>query len=374
MIQVILIFVVLFLLFNFQSQFYKKRWRQKLDVRLRFASSEIREGEISALKVVIENAKKIPLVMLMVKFQTDKYLAFASQKGSVTTDKYYHNDVFQVGGGERVTRTLKFVGAKRGYYSINNVDLTSTDLFMQAQFHASFQPNETIYVLPRAIGCEEFRFLLQHLNGERITSFNIFEDPFELRGIREYQSYDNMRSINWKATAKTGRFMVNQRNFTAPQNAEIYLNLSDGKILHDDDDKENVIRLGVGLLEYLLSEGMKVGIGCNGLDIESNQPLIKEKGNDKNHVSIIMRSLARIDLTKEILPFHKLLGDKIRLEKDVQYFCFVSCDFDPDFISILETLSQQGRNYYWFLICPNSFNDTVIPPDVRKNMKCVHLD
>ena len=36
------------------------------------------------------------------------------------------------------------------------------------------------------------------------------EDPFEYRGIREYQPYDDMRSVNWKATAKTGDLKVNQ--------------------------------------------------------------------------------------------------------------------------------------------------------------------
>lgn len=373
MIQIILILVAFYLLFVYQNKFYADRWNERLQIKIQFVAAEIKEGDRSKLKIVIENAKKLPLSMLMVKFQTDKYLTFDKQKGSITTDRYYHNDVFQVGGGERVTRTMEFVGVKRGFYSINNVDLTSTDLFMHGQFHDSFKPNETIYVLPRPMRCEEFLTMMKHLNGERVTRFNIFEDPFELRGIREYQSYDNMKSINWKATAKTGRFMVNQRSNTAPQNASIYLNLTTRKVFHEEDDCEAVIRIGVGLLDYLLGEGMKVGFGCNGRDLETKEYLEKELGNDINHVSVINRSLARVDLKQQPLSFRRTFASKIVTEKDIQYTCFVSCDYDQEFIDIMQELSRMGRFYIWFLASTEKVDESQIPPEVHSNMKLIRL-
>ena len=46
------------------------------------------------------------------------------------------NDIFRIGGGERVTRTLKFQGGRRGYYTIDEVSLVASDLFFLSQLTA----------------------------------------------------------------------------------------------------------------------------------------------------------------------------------------------------------------------------------------------
>ena len=110
MIQTILISVIVVVAFILQRQFYIANWKEDLDVRVKFMNAELPEHEQGTLKIFVENRKKLPLSALVVKFQTDRNLEFEKSKGSVTTDQFYHNDVFQVGGGERVTRTLHFYG------------------------------------------------------------------------------------------------------------------------------------------------------------------------------------------------------------------------------------------------------------------------
>ncbi|MBO4291322.1 MAG: DUF58 domain-containing protein, partial [Lachnospiraceae bacterium] len=307
MIQILLIVFLLTGLFLLQSKLYQFRWNHALNVKISFLSSEIYEKEVGTLQVVVENAKKLPLPMLMVKFQTDKHLEFEGGKNGVTTDQFYHNDIFHVGSGERVIRNLSFLGKRRGYFRINNIDMSATDLFMYAQFFGSFKPKEDgIYVLPRPYESKDFQLMLQQLNGQMITKRNLYEDPFELRGIREYQPYDDMRSINWKATAKTGSFMVNQKNYTAPKTVRIFLNLEDERILKKEECLEDCIRIGSGLAKYLLEQGVKVSFYCNAPDILTGDPMMKAVGSGKNQMSAIMRSLARLDTGKQAIPFAKL--------------------------------------------------------------------
>ena len=136
MITVIAIGILGFLLLVAQQLVYQKLWRKNLNVDIGFATDHIFEGETGELKETIENRKKLPLSMLKVKFMTDRHLVFGNAKGSRTTDNYYRNDVFSIGGGERIIRTLKFRGSRRGYYTIKNLSLVASDLFFMCQMNA----------------------------------------------------------------------------------------------------------------------------------------------------------------------------------------------------------------------------------------------
>lgn len=374
MIQIVLIILIAAGLFFLQRYIYGHYWEDGLSVSTKFQSAEITENTESTLQVVIENDKKLPLPMLMVKFQTDRSLVFASDRGSATTDQFYHNDVFQIGSGERVTRKLLFSGKKRGYYKINNIDLTTMDLFMSKQFHASSQPGECLYVLPKPYESRDFQFMLQQLSGEMITKRNLYEDPFELRGIREYQPYDDMRSINWKATAKTGQFMVNQKNYTAPKTVRIFLDLEDSNILKRNDCLEVCIRIGAGLAKYLIEQGIKVSFYSNGLDIETGDPMMRNASSrGSQQLSVILRSLARIDLQKEAKPFEQLFRRKILNEQDNGYTCFISPNHKKEYLEILQECSTQGRSFSWFCPSYGTFTVSEIPPILRSRLKMLHL-
>ena len=115
MIKLIGVGLIAFLLFLLQQQIYKKIWNRSLKVQVRFASTEMFQGETGEMLEVVENRKRLPLPVLKVKFQTDRNLVFKDKEGSKVTDLFYWNDLFQVGGGEKITRTLTFTARKRGY-------------------------------------------------------------------------------------------------------------------------------------------------------------------------------------------------------------------------------------------------------------------
>ncbi|MBO4749805.1 MAG: DUF58 domain-containing protein [Lachnospiraceae bacterium] len=373
MIQTIVIAVIMIIALFLQRKYYIDHWLDSLEIRLKFMQAEIPEYNKGSLQIVVENQKKLPLPMLNVKFQTDKHLEFEKSRGSVVTDLFYHNDVFQVNGGERVTRTLFFYGQKRGYYQIRNVDLTSSDLIMSCEMHSSFQPTESVYILPKALESREFQLMLQQLNGEMLTKRNLYEDPFELRGIREYQPFDNMKSINWKATAKTGHFMVNQRNYTAPKTVRIFLNLEDHHLIRNLDELEDAIRLAAGLAKYLLEQGIKVSFFCNGPDIMTGEPMYRSVASGPNQQSAILRGLARVSTEKEALNFDKLFRRRILTEQENSYTCFVSATYDESFLTLLREFSMQGRVYSWFHPKSKRFVLDEIPVMIRPSVKPISM-
>lgn len=365
MIQLLGILVVALLLYLGQKKVYQKVWHKNLRVRLSFQEEGIWEGQESTLSEIIENQKKLPLTMLKVKFQTDRHLLFIDTKGSRTTDKFYRNDIFHIGRMEKVTRVLRFTAGRRGYYTIREADLVASDLFLTAQYTAAIAIDHcSLYVYPKPFSHPEFRQSLKQLSGEVLAKRHLLEDPFEYRGIREYQPMDDLKSINWKATARTGEFKVNQKNYTAEKSVRIFINLEDTGILKKEDCVEASLQIATALLLLFLEQGMQVAVYCNGVDVLHNEPCILEAGGGIRQREAVLRAFALIDTSKPVRSFSELFGSRLSEASGAIMTCIVSPNVYDDFASLILQYHTHHPDMKWFL----PYSGTV-PPEMEEELK-----
>lgn len=348
MIKLIGIGLLGFLLLVLQKRIYERLWSKALGVRISFGQRHIFEGETGELKEIIENKKRLPLSMLKVKFKTDRHLIFGNEKGSRTTDQYYRNDVFRIGGGERVTRTLKFKGGRRGYYTIDEVSLVASDLFLLSQMVEDKPVKAALYVYPRPYDSAELRQSLIRLNGEMLSRRHLMEDPFEYRGIREYQPYDDMRSINWKATAKTGDLKVNQKNYTSLKSVRIFFNIQDDNVLRKEEAVEMSLRIVAALCLIFLRQGMQVACYGNGVDIVTHNPLSINARGGEGQMDAIYRALARIDTDSPVADFTEEFEEFLLCRAQGTLTLFVSPNQYDDFVTLLLKYRDTGNPFAWF--------------------------
>lgn len=370
--KIVVIGLIVYFLFLLQRKLYEKFWDKNLSVSVSFGQTEINEGEIGEVLEVIENRKRLPLNTLKVKFQTSKFLGFEDDKGSITTDHYYRNDIFQIGGGEKITRKLFFVGKKRGYYHINNIDMVGSDLFLTTEMVKSTGTSCYLYVYPKLFDSREFRISLQKLNGEVLVKRHLLEDPFEYRGIREYQPFDDIRSVNWKATAKTGELKVNQKNYTAMQTIRIFLNIEDSGILKKETEVEVAMQIVMGLTAFFLAQGIRVAFYSNGRDVITGESVSVEGGAGAGQQDVIGKALARINTAVEPWSFEETFGDRIIKDAQGTLTLFVSPNEFPDFLDLLEHCRQEGIEYTWFYPYYAS-NEPEVPDSIRKHVQYVRL-
>lgn len=365
MIQLLGILVVALLLYLGQKTIYQKVWHKNLRVRLSFQEEGIWEGQESTLSEIIENQKKLPLTMLKVKFQTDRHLLFADTKGSRTTDKFYRNDIFQIGALEKVTRVLRFTAGRRGYYTIAEADLVASDLFLTAQYTATADiGHSSLYVYPKPFSHPEFRQSLKQLSGQVLAKRHLQEDPFEYRGIREYQPQDDLKSINWKATARTGEFKVNQKNYTAEKSVRIFINLEDTGILKKEDCVEASLQIATALLLLFLEQGMQVAVYCNGVDVLHNEPCILEAGGGIRQREAVLRAFALIDTSKPVRSFTELFSSRLSESSGALMTCIVSPNAYDDFASLILQYHTRHPDMKWFL--PYS---GIVPPEMEEELR-----
>lgn len=373
MIKLLGIGLIGFLLLWVQRSLYEKLWQKSLYVSVSFGKEPLFEGEQGELKEIIENKKRLPLSMLKVKFKTDRHLLFGNEKGSRTTDQYYRNDVFRIGGGERVTRTLKFRGGRRGYYTIDEVSLVASDLFFLSQMVADVPLKTEIYVYPRPYDAARLRRSLIQMNGEMLSRRHLLEDPFEYRGIREYQPYDDMRSINWKATAKTGDLKVNQRNYTSLKSVRIFFNIQDDNILKKDDAVEMTLRIVASLCRIFLQQGIQVSCYGNGVDIVTHSPLIIPPKAGQGQMDTVYRGLARIDVDQPAADFTGNFEEILFRKSQGSFTYFVAPNQYDDFVDLLTRYQGTGNPFLWFY--PSSAGkDPELPPALKRCIDVIRFE
>lgn len=371
MIKLIGIGIIAFLLFILEQKIYKKVWNRKLLVSVRFTSNVIFEEDEGTIQEIIENRKMLPLSLLNVKFSTSRNLEFEDESGSRTTDKYYRNDVFMVGSREKVTRTLTFRGSHRGVYSIANVSLTASDLFLVSRMADEASVNTTLYVYPKPFDSNEFKLSLRQLNGEVLAKRHLLEDPFEYRGIREYQPFDSMRSINWKASAKTDELKVNQKNYTALKSIRIFMNLEDSGVLKKSECVEASIRIAAGLCEFFLSQGMQTACYANAEDMFTGECISLEPNGGTNQMNAIYRALARCN-ADNTHDFFECFGEKLFDDSSALFTCFIAPNQYEDFIKIVTDYQEKGLDYIWFYPVWESA-DPCIPDELSDRIRFIHI-
>lgn len=364
--------LIAFMLFLMEREVYKRLWKDKLMVSVAFDRASVEEGEEGNVIEIVENRKRLPLSMLKVKFQTSRNLEFSDDKGSKTTDQYYRNDVFRIGGGERITRTLPFTGKKRGYYNIKEIDLVGMDLFLSSEMVHSFNTNCYLYVYPKTFQSREMQVSLQNLNGEVLTKRHLLEDPFEYRGIREYQPFDDIRSVNWKATARTGKLKVNQKNYTALWTIRIYLNIEDKGILKKEDAVESSMQVVMGLSRFFLSQGICVSVSSNGKDVITGEPLKIKSSAGAYQEEQIRKGLARITTEAEPYKFCQLFEEEILEEAKGTLTLFVSPNGYDDFLDLLNLCQEKKVWYKWFYPT-TAKEEPEIEASIQENLTILHI-
>ena len=346
--KLLIALAIVIFLYDLQDRLYRKYWNTNLSTRLSFSTELADIGDSVTLSEVIENNKALPLPILYVKFKTSKTFHFDSEENANVTDHYYRSDAFSVLGRQRITRQLHFKTTKRGYFTINELQITSKNLFVTKQFTDVQQNHTHLYVLPDKLNSEHFLPLSRMLWGDFYTRQNQLEDPFAFRNVRPYQSFDTMNRINWKSTAHTGNLMVNQYQSTISGEVRIFLNLTPYQKAYAPELAEHAINIAYTIGSQLVADNIDVSLYTNGIDGETEMPPVLPAGHGKDHPITLGKLLARLDITKTEGDFLDLLATQASPANQGIRYIIISTYRDNALYDYFEM--QQRENVFFWII------------------------
>lgn len=347
--NIIFAILCIFGLFFLQRKLYRKYWNRNLSISMKFSESSAREGERLKLSETVVNRKMLPLPVLRVKFSASRNLRFDDQNNSQVSDQFYRNDILSAMMYQKITRSLDFTCSKRGYYTINRIDAVTSDIFLSTNMVEVIPCNLHLSVYPRLITRRDFDILFQQMFGTVLARRVINEDPFEFRGIREYQPFDSMRSVNFKASAKTGSLKVNQHAYTSSQQVRLLLNLEQETIWHYDELMEESMRLASTLAGEFVEEGIPISLISNGCDLITKKPVRIPAGSGRGHDNTIDEALARIDTSIRAESFLPAMAEVLESRTKEDTIVLISSFQRDDFFDSVRQLQNEQIPFFWIV-------------------------
>lgn len=340
--------IAIFALVFAQSVVFARFWTRGLDMKLGLSVENATEGDYITVREVLENAKLLPLPWINVKFQVSGNLVFEGTQYAGNGADTSRSELFSVGPYKRVTRSYKVLCAERGYYTIKSMSVTGQDLLMSRRRVTNFSCGESLTVYPAALCIDPFspayRRVMGSVRARRFTN----PDPFEFRGIREYLPTDSLRSVNHRASAKTGELMVNMFEPTTSRRVTLWLATDPYSATPLPQVYEDSIRLTAAFAEMFIADGLTAELKTGAMNILSKgQRVGVQGGAGENHLTAILEALALIDLSQPCEPAADILAAADTGEDSVHVLI---CPYDGEDAELaVEKLRGAGQDVIWIL-------------------------
>ncbi len=364
---------VSFFLLWLQAVLFRKWWTLRLQADVAFSETAVKEGDVTQLQEIVENRKALPLPTLTVKFNMDRSILFLDKTNTSRTDQQYRSDCLVVMPYQRLLRRHEIKCSARGFFTIDSVDVSCMDLLYRHLFSTDYSVDSKLYVYPRRSHIPALPYIFRTMYGEYVTTILRLEDPFAFRGIRDYTPTDPMRSINWKATAKTGDLKVNQYDSTANADVTIFLNVDSQGLNQAEDVLEESIRIARTYLEYFLREGVGVRLISNGKDLISDEEAYMDSGAGSGHLENCLKTMARLDLKKPVRPIERLMEEyrELHPEQNHPMSILISGNQEGDMLRAYQAFTgSEGLGYVLLPIHESQrrYQEEIASSAVRKSL------
>lgn len=336
---IIILGTIIFAIVLAQALIYKRYWSRSLTPVFRFSTEEAFEGDSAVLHTEIANKKILPLPWLLLEYELSAHLVFAGEfsSGVGTSLK---TGLYAVMMYRRVRRKLPFTCAKRGYYRLRRIRLTSSNLLHTQTYNKDISCAASLTVFPKLLDAsDELEIFVNSLDAMMLVRSLINPDPFTFRGIREYVPTDPLRSVNFKATAVARQLMVNVHMPASSCRLEIILNLEHYCPAPNDELFEQAIRLAATLANHYIGRDVMVGFYTNGRDVVTGAQMRILPGTQPAQLHAIYRALATVGLAYQpghISAYLDTLHDRGCV------YAVISTYHGEDFIAALRNMNERG--------------------------------
>ena len=315
---IIVVCICVALLVSLQNFTYKRLWDKGLRFSVLFSHREVFEGDELQIQMELTNKKFLPLPWVVAKTEMSRGFLFQGDFDELSKNINKNTELLTSIMMYSVQKKRKpLVCMYRGVFRLFSAKLIVSNLLHTEEFSKDVKLGSEILVFPKTLeNYENMNMIYKKVDSVIQSKALIDPDPFEFKGIREYQPTDPLKTVNFKATAVSQRLMVNVNAPTNSYKLTIVLNVEDTLINYEWEIYEQSIRLAATLAKYYIEHNANLGIITNGRDTSSGEALTVRGGASCGHMYSIYEGLARIALRLPAKPMADMLdgfSDKERV-------------------------------------------------------------
>jgi|GEM_PF-4549469 len=166
-------------------------------------------GEEVALQLTLSNRKWLPLAWVKIEKQGTPLLENIDSPYLTVPEGGQNCRLGWLAWFQEARWDYRIIPRRRGLYQIGPMTLTSGDPFGLFTRSRTIPGGPRLLVYPPLLEAGLAIPLWPDPLGEKQARDFLYPDPLALAGVREYSPGDTLRRINWVATAKTQKLLVN---------------------------------------------------------------------------------------------------------------------------------------------------------------------
>ncbi len=296
--------------------FLRAKALKKISYTRQFSEKGSYQGDEILLIETITNKSLLPLFFVTIDYyiynqlQYDGYELSRDENMQFATSRFFLILPFM-----RIKRKHRIKLLKRGYYELDTITASCTKAERRI-----FAPAK-VYVYPALMKTDDLPIPASTLQGDANSRTWLIKDPFSLSGIREYRFGDSFNSINFKATARSGKLgfegiRVNNRDFCSNRNLMVYLNFqTDGSSPIAGDYYERLMEKGLSYSAAILREafeyGYRVGFSANSTLSSGETHIYYPMTQGAVNYEEILRQMALVTLREGGSSFTSIIKNDI---------------------------------------------------------------
>ena len=294
----------------------------------------VEPGEITTLYYTVHNPYRLPLLFIGFSLQLGARVTLCGDgdplrlhaNGDRSGARVDHNLFLPAHGS--FNGRLKFSLNERGLQELGRYAVQTGD-------YLGLYPIVYMDVIGRRIVCTSEKGVAENLEllggeiGEQSVRRFILDDPTMLLGYRDYTGLEPMKQISWNQTAKVGRLMVRQHDYTTDRVAAVLVNMDCKR----SAALEECLKLIRAVCEQLEESKIPYELISNG-DLLS-APL----GIGRAHLFFILR---RLGLSKPVgfTTFESLVGRCVRRRRGNCTYIVITPEAGPDVRPLIDYLGR----------------------------------
>ncbi|MBC7606376.1 MAG: DUF58 domain-containing protein [Burkholderiales bacterium] len=207
---------------------------------------------------------------------------------------------------------------QRGEYSFGNLNVYVTSPLRLISRRFSFSKNQLVPTYPSYMQLRKYDLIAfsNHLFQYGIKKIRRLGHTMEFEQIKEYVPGDDIRTLNWKATAKKNALMVNQ--FQDEKSQSVYMIIDKGRVMKMPFN-------GLSLLDYAI----------NATLVLSN--VILKKQDKAGMLAFSKKVTNRVFAEKRASQLQQILETLYNITTD-----FYESDFSRLYVDIRKNISQRS--------------------------------
>lgn len=154
-----------------------------------------------------------------------------------------------VKGGQNVIINYELHPVKRGVYHFGTVNIFASTSIGFINRRYKFEQPADVAVYPSYIQMRKYQLMAisNRLPEAGVKKVRKLGHSMEFEQVKEYVAGDDYRTLNWKATARKGQFMVN--NFTDEKSQQMYCVIDKGRVMKMPFE-------GMALMDYAINAAL----------------------------------------------------------------------------------------------------------------------